>query len=246
MRLAKCNICEREMSLRGIKGHIRFSHPTEDESNFTEIEPQPEPEEIKEKEFKFDKQIETKSDIVKTLREQYEILNYQNMIRQLTNPQPAQQTVSSGFSPSDMMSLFTSMLGAFQNISNQQKQTSLVDELEKVRILKDLAGEISSEQPEDSGFKDIFKLLLASELQKKPQEPIPIQPIKPTETPILNQSKVEKESEIMDLSELLTPEAKKQIGSMNKEVAWNFIRKFFAISKEEFEEIYKKCKEVKY
>ena len=255
MMLARCLLCDKVMSNKGIRGHIRFAHHIEDKDEieknieFVEAEDKEEQKETPAIQ-KFDKHIRTSSDIVKSLREQYEILNYQRMIEDLRNPKPTPtQQQTQQFTIQDMMGLFNNMLQAFQNIASQQKQTSLIDELEKIKLLKELASEISSSETDTdtSMFRDIFKFLLTSELQRKPSVTpvtIPNYPIpntkKDTVTTVTNK---ESESMEIDITDFLTDNAKKQIASMPEDLAYQMISKYFKISKKGFKEIYKKCQE---
>lgn len=239
----KCHYCDEEFDYPiQLANHTRLQHKDLIKKS----------EEIKQ-EPKSEKLIPTydKSNVIspniQALKEERDALILQRQIDRLSAPpQQANQ-----LTPDSMFNMFKMMLESMNTLLQQQKQTSLTDELTKFSQLKELASSIASgEIPTEEGLSDkqlmegIMEVVKAQTAKQQPPPSIPQQEIiqqaqNPNKVYPLNQPK---ESENMELIDLLTPEARKKIASLPKDMAWSLCRSFLAISEEEFNEIYEKCK----
>ena len=187
------------------------------------------------------------SDNIRSLKEERDALMLERQIERLSyQPQTQQQ---SQFSPKDMIDMFSKMQTQMLELVKMQKESSFTDELAKMAKVRELAdaivgGEIPTEGISDTELmKTLLEVVKSASAKREVPTSIPQQPIiQQAQDPNIIIPLKPKESESMELFDLLTEDAKKKIKSMDKETAFKLCRTFINVTKEEFDVIYEKCK----
>lgn len=202
-----------------------------------------------------DKHIISKgSSMIDTLREQYEALNYQLMIRnltqQLTGPQIQQ--------PITATSKYKDVIEFMKLLQTDKSGLDLEGALKQIKLLREVEGAMApqqSESLEDGLLKEAVTAFIDKQQQQPPvtQPPVTQQPF--TQPPVTQPTDPNKithldpdpiKQELVGLDqialELMTDKAKKSIIMVPKNTAYSRVKDFLNLTKDEFYTLYDKIK----